>query len=158
MPGSPPESAPRSPDPTEGPAPRARKTLSSMGQGLQQYLEARGELFAIESREAGRHATRKGILGVALVVAAFFAYGLILCAAVSLAGGWLEARFPKQFSTIGWECAALLAGLLHIALAFGLLFLLRRKPAAPLFDVTRQEFQKDRQWIQDQQSANENKS
>ena len=94
----------------------------------------------------------------ALVVAAFFAYGLILCAAVSLAGGWLEARFPKQFSTIGWECAALLAGLLHIALAFGLLFLLRRKPAAPLFDVTRQEFQKDRQWIQDQQSVNENKS
>lgn len=158
MPGSPPESAPRSPNPSDEPAPRARETLSSMAQGLQQYLEARGELFAIESREAGRHATRRGILGVALVVAAFFAYGLMLCAAVSLVGGWLETHFPKQFGTIGWECAALMAGILHMALAFGFLFLLRRKPATPLFEVTRQEFQKDRQWIQDQQTAPENKS
>lgn len=157
MPGSPTDPADHVPD--GEPPPSIRDTMASFAQGLQQYLLARGELLSIESREAGRHATRKAILGVALACAAIFAYGLFLCAAVSLVGGWIETRFSPRFDQIGWQCVALAAGLLHVLLALVLLHLLRRKPVEPLFDVTRREFQKDRQWLHDQQTReNENNS
>lgn len=158
MPGS-------QPDPTRGPPPRPEGGAESPGDtppsfigGLQQHLEARGELLAIESREAARHTARKALFGTACAGAAFLAYALILCATVSLSGRWLEAGFPDHFAKIGWQCAALVIGLLHIIAAFIFLALLRRKPIEPLFEATRREFQKDHQWIQDQQTGNESKS
>ena len=158
MPGS-------QPHPKHLPPPRSDDGVRPGGEnppsflrGLQQHLEARGELLAIESRDAVRHTVRKTLLGTACAGAAFFAYGLILCAAVSLSGPWLESRFPDHFDKIGWQCAALLIGLLHIIVAFIFLALLRRKPAEPLFEASRHEFQKDHQWIQDQQTRNESGS
>lgn len=158
MPGSLPDRRPGSPAPADEPSPSTRETAAAFARGLQQYLAARGELLAIESREAARYTTRKAVLGTTLALCAFFAYTLILCAAVSLAGRWLESAFPAHFAKIGWQSAALLAGLLHVVASLVFVTLLRKKPAEPLFEVTRRELQKDRQWLHDQQTDNASKS
>jgi uncharacterized membrane protein YqjE len=135
-----------------------RGTFASFAQGLQQYLAARGELLAIESREAGRIAGRKGILAAILAAALFFAYSLLLVAAVSLAGHWLALLLPDSWSQFGWQAAAVTAALLHLGVAAACYRTLRKPSQQPLFEVTRSEFEKDRQWLNDQQTTNGKKS
>ena len=158
MPGHPPDSRPRPAAPGEDAPPPVKDSVALFARGLQQYLEARSELLAIESREAARLAVRKAIVGGAVASFTFFAYGLVLCAAVSLAGRWLESSFPRVFDKIGWECAALIIGLLHVVAGIVFLTALRRKSDRPLFEITRREFQKDRQWLIEQQTEREKTS
>ena len=150
------DSAP-SPSPGDG-RPGVRATFSSFADGLRQYLLARGELLSIESREAARVAGRKGTLAFLLACAVFFGYALLLTAAVALVGHWLGTILPGAWSQFGWQTAAVLAGLLHLGAAALCYRALRQPPSEPLFEVTRSEFQKDRQWLNDQQNSSEKKS
>ncbi|NNC89659.1 MAG: phage holin family protein [Akkermansiaceae bacterium] len=147
MPGEPPDPEPGVP-PDDGRAPQP-----SIGARLHTYLQARLDLFALESKEAAGVVARQGVLGVLLALAAFFAYVLILAAAVSLLGQWLASAWPDAFATVGWEVAALGFGLLHVLAAAAFFLLLRRKPDPPLFEYTRSEFQKDREWLHERQSS-----
>ena len=146
------------PSPDEDNEPGVRGTFASLADGLRQYLQARGELLSIESREAGQVAARKGVLGAILAAAVFLAYGLLLAAAVSLAGYWLGGILPGEWSQFGWQTAALAAAVLHLVIAAACFRALRKQPDQPLFEVTRSEFQKDRQWLNDQQTGNEKNS
>ena len=141
----------------DGP-PGVRATFTSFADGLRQYVAARGELLTIESREAARVAARKGALAAVIGTSIFAAYALLLVAAVSVTGHWLHDLLPGKWSQFGWQTAALLAGLLHLAIAAGCFRALRRPPRQALFEVTRSELQKDRQWLNDQQIGNEKKS
>ena len=120
---------------------------SSFREGLEEHLKARVELLAIEAREASTFAARKGVLGFVIGAFAFFSYALLLTSAVSLLGSWLERSWPDTFDGIGWQMVALFAGVLHFLLAFILFKILKRKPDQALFEYTRAEFQKDRQWL-----------
>ncbi len=148
-----------SPDPTSSPSPGddpgARP--KSFRARFQTYVAARLELLDIESREAGRFVVRQGILAAALAVVALFAYALILVALVAVLGQWLSSTWPATFAS-GWPTAALTLGVLHVIVAGVLIALLRRKNPARLFDYTRSEFQKDREWLQHDPSSNENGS
>lgn len=136
----------------DGP-PGVRATFTSFADGLRQYVAARSELLSIESREAARVAGRKGALAAIIAASTFTAYALLLVAAVSVTGHWLRNVLPGNWSQFGWQTAALLAGLLHLAVAAGCFRALRRSPRQPLFEVTRSEIQKDRQWLNDQQTG-----
>lgn len=135
-----------------------RATISSLASGFQQYLDARRELLAIESREAARFAARQGIIAIILAGAAILAYLLLLVAGVSLGGHWLSSILPGKWSQFGWQTATAAAALLHLGLAAACFRALRHSSTPPLFEVTRDEFQKDRQWLQDQQTRNERRS
>lgn len=132
-----------------------RGTISSFAAGFRQYLEARGELLSIESREAARFAARQGTLGMVLAVACLIAYLLLLVAAISLVGHWLTMILPGEWSQFGWQTAAAAAALLHLGLAAACYRALHRHSDQPLFEITRSEFQKDRQWLHDRQTGTE---
>lgn len=125
-------------------------------QGLQDYLCARIELLALESQEAAAVAKQKGTLGLAMAVTAIFGYALILVALVALTGNALSALLSPTLAPFSWPIAALLFGILHFLAAYLLYNKLRRKAPNPLFEITRSELEKDRQWIHDQQIRNEN--
>ena len=102
-------------------------------------IASRIELIQLEARETARQRARRviGLLMAALCL--FFTWALLLAgviAAVSSASDW-----PWYWLTIG-------AAALHLLLA--LLFLSggSSNPAEPAFPLTRAEFQKDREWIE----------
>lgn len=134
----------------------ARERAWEFRRRLDEHLKARAELLSIETREAGSFVARKGLLGLAALVLVFFAYALLLAAAVSLCGQWLEHAWPGACRGRGWQFAAIAAALLHLLLAFLLVTRLKRKPVHPFFEYTRAEFRKDRQWLQKNHSRNKN--
>ncbi len=125
-----------------------RESAQALRQGLEDHLKARADLLGLEAREAGEIIARKGVLGVAIAGLVFFAYALLLVASVSLLGRWLENSWPDPFGGIGWQLAAISLGVLHFLIALRLFTRLKRKPGLPLFEYTRAEFQKDREWLQ----------
>ena len=122
--------------------------------GLQDYLAARSELLHIESLEAARFAKRQAILAVVLLVAVVFGYALLLLALVPLLGAVLASSLPHNLAPFANQISALLFAGLHLLLALLAASKLRRPPSSPLFEITSSEFEKDRQWINDQQNKN----
>jgi hypothetical protein len=100
------------------------------------------ELIRIESREATRIALRKGILTGALAATAFFIWALLLAGGI----GWLAGYLESAGHPCGWPVVTFAVAGLHILLAGALLLALRR-PNPPPFPITRNEFEKDREWL-----------
>ena len=105
-------------------------------------MEARIELIQIESREACRQAMRQGIVAGMLCAIAFFAWALLLAGGI----GWLAHGLEQSGHPWGWPKITLAAAVLHILLGVGL-FLALRLRNQPSFPVTRNEFEKDREWL-----------
>ncbi len=101
-------------------------------------IAARFALIEFESKDAAKHAARCAALIAAACGCAVFSWALLLAGGVSLiaeTNGW-----PWYTVAIGAAVIHLLAGIILASLA---------KPSAiPAFPVTRAEFQKDREWIE----------
>lgn len=106
-------------------------------ESLVEFISARLELVAIESRDAGRIAARR------LLLLAFIAGCAMTAWLAGIAGliGWLASA-----GGLPWHFAALAASALHLALAFIAVTTLRR-PAPPAFPHVRAELSKDREWL-----------
>ena len=111
-----------------------------------------------KAKEAGEVIARRSILGIVAGVAVFFAYALLLVASVALIGRWLDGALPETWAGSGWAIAAIIFGVLHAVLALLLFQKLKLKLPTPLFEYTRAEFQKDSEWLQTNNSGNENDS
>jgi len=100
-------------------------------------VASRIELIRLESREAARAASRKGVMAGAGAALLIFGWLLALAALVGIAA---------SVTGLGWHWVALVTALMHLIPAF---FLLRAAKAAPppTFPVTRDEFIKDREWL-----------
>lgn len=136
------------------PEPEATRPVKEVQRGLREHLHARIELLSLELAEARGTVARKGALGVGLLLAAVLAYLLLLVAAIGFMGRW----FTTLGSSMGWELATLLAGLLHAGGAALCFLLLRRKPTPPLFEYTRAELHKDREWLRPDPTSNGSKN
>ena len=148
----------QSPDSADSSSDESSGSIPHLLRGLQEYLAARTELLGIESAEASQFAKQQALHGIILAVAALFGYSLLLVAVIAIFGAVIAPLLPSPLNDFGWHIIAIAAGSLHFLLAFRMLRKLRRPPGAPLFEVTRSEFQKDRQWIKDQQDKNESSS
>ncbi len=122
---------------TEGPAPE-RPTAPSWRESVVEFVSARMELVALEAREAGRVAARRGVL------LAFIGGCAMTAWLTGMAGliGWIATSGHG----IAWHWVALAAAALHLALAFIAVLILRR-PAPPSFPIARAELSKDREWL-----------
>lgn len=139
--------------PSSGSANPGLKTeVASFARSAGGYLQARAELLAIEGSEAAQIIRKRLIKAV--IAAAFLgiSYLTILIAGIALGGSLLAKQ--AQGPLANWTGIALAVGVLHLLI--GLIFLgkARKKSAAPLFEYTRSEWEKDQQWIQ-QQNRNE---
>ena len=101
-------------------------------------LASRLALIALEFKEAARAGARRLLLVLMAVVCACFMWMLLLAgviAGIAHASGW------------PWYWIAIGVGILHLVAALGLARA-AKSPAAPAFPVTRAEFKKDREWIE----------
>lgn len=122
-------------DPTGSPEPPGLQVAAGgFTSALVRFLQALTGLFGLELRETGAQALLLAVLGVALILAAVFAYlflllGLTIIVVGALGGGWVTAIFAL--------CA------LHVLLAIVLLLVLRARARQPLFPGTREALRRE---------------
>ncbi|BDS06124.1 hypothetical protein NT6N_11640 [Oceaniferula spumae] len=126
----------------------SRGTVGEMKQALSGFVAARVELASIEAKEAAGFAASKVVHGVILALCGFFIWCLVLAGLTGvlapIAGKWLA---DKVAWLPGW-CAVIFAlAIIHAIVALICVILIRKKPAAPLFELTRQELENDKQWL-----------
>jgi uncharacterized membrane protein YqjE len=119
-----------------GPDPEA-SSGPSLRESAVDFVAARMELLALEAREAGKEAARRGAMAG---LAAGLACVAWLAAAAGITG-WVAAS-----GKIPWHFAALGMAAVHL-LAAGALGLALRRPAPPAFPLSKAELTKDRAWL-----------
>lgn len=139
-----PEPTPASDTESSGnPANPAFRPPTHWREAILTLIATRVALVQHESREAATHAARKAIFIAAMAACVFFAWAFILVGGIACI---------SSVTGVGWPAFALLVGFLHLLAA--LIFLGQaRKSAPPAFPVTRSEFQKDREWIENFQKT-----
>ncbi len=101
-------------------------------------LASRFTLIELESKDAAKEGARRAGLIAAACGCAVFAWALLLAGGIPLIAGLCGCS---------WSLVALGAAILHLVTGF-ILISLAKPSAGPSFPVTRAEFQKDREWIQ----------
>ena len=118
--------------------PNTQSPPANWREALMALIASRIALIELESKDAVRQGARSAIMIVAAVICAVFAWALLLAGGVSLIA--VIADWP-------WYLVALGVAALHLLVAFVLVK--SAKPnAITAFPVTRSEFNKDRQWIE----------
>lgn len=112
-------------------------------EALMALIAARIALIQLESKDAARHAANRAACLIALILCAFFTWALLLAAGIAALAKL--CHWP-------WYGIAFIAAALHLIAAI-LLARAAKSPAVPTFPVTRAEFQKDREWIENFQKT-----
>lgn len=114
------------------------KLPANWQEALLALIASRLALIALEFKEAAHAGARRLLLVLMALVCACFMWMLLLAgviAGIAHATGW------------PWYWLAIGVGILHLVAAMGLARA-AKSPAAPAFPVTRAEFKKDREWIE----------
>lgn len=133
--------------PTPDKSPGIKEELSAFSKEAGIYLKGRTELLALEGEEAGRILGRRLavlIIGIGALIVSYLAF---LITVIYLLGQWFEHLGDGLLAN--WAGAALLMTIAHLIIAF-ICFKTQRKMGKTdqLFEYTRAEWQKDQQWIQ----------
>ncbi len=112
-------------------------------EALMSLIASRLTLVELEAKEAGKEAARRGSSLAAAVGCIVFAWALLLAGGVSWIAKSIECPWDKV--AIGFAVIHLLAGIILARLA--------KPSAATAFPVTRAEFKKDREWIENFQKT-----
>lgn len=111
--------------------------------GLMTLIASRAALIQLESKDAIESSVKRASFVAAACGCAVFAWALFLAGGVSLI---------SETAEISWKWVALGMALVHLLAAF-ILARLAKPSEASCFPVTRSEFQKDREWIENFQEA-----
>jgi uncharacterized membrane protein YqjE len=117
-------------------APGLHAAAGAFTSSLVRFLQALTGLFGLELRETGAQALMLGLLGVAIIVAAVFAYLFLLLGTTMLLVGWLGG---------GWLTALFGLCVFHLLLAAVLALILRSRATKPLFPGTREALRREAQ-------------
>lgn len=116
---------------------------SNWREALLTLISSRVTLIQLETKDAARDTGRRAARLAGVLFCAFFTWALLL------AGG--IAALSKT-TGLPWYAVALALAALHLLMAI-IFAKAARTPAAPAFPVTRAEFQKDREWIENFQKT-----
>ena len=135
-------------DPTDQAPPTLRASSGSIKTELSQFLAARAELASIEVKEAAGFAAQKTILAVIISACLFFTWVIILAAATGVLAPMADRLLVEKCDWLpGWAAVLFIFALLHLKVAGICVFFLKKKPNSPLFELSLQEIQKDKQWL-----------
>ena len=139
--------ASRRASPTPDESTGLKEELSAFSKEASIYLKGRTELLALEGKEAGRILGRRLtvlVIGIGALIVSYLAF---LITVIYLLGQWFEHLGAGLLAN--WAGAALLMTIAHLIIAF-ICFKTQRKMGKTdqLFEYTRAEWQKDQQWIQ----------
>ncbi|MFK7909373.1 MAG: phage holin family protein [Akkermansiaceae bacterium] len=120
---------------------------SVMKLAVSEFVSARLELAAIEAKEAAEFTVRKVVSAVILALCAFFIWALLLAGLTGLLAGWAQEQLAGHLPGVsGWVIVLFALAIIHTLVAIILIWVIKKKPAAPLFELTRQEIENDKQW------------
>ena len=102
------------------------------------YVETRGALLAIESKALLLQLVAIVAFGIGALIAVVFGYIFIMASLIVAIA---------HSTGISWTWVALYAGLLHIGIAIGCVFLAKSKLRGRIFADTRAELKRDQQWL-----------
>lgn len=122
-------------------------SASSLGTGFASYFRTRLQLVSIETQEALLHLRAKVIPLVVALVCGVVVYLLLLATLISFLGKLLNHWTQSPF--VSWEIPGLLVLILHALILFRMRKALTRPSETPLFEYSRAELERDREWIQD---------
>jgi hypothetical protein len=120
----------------------SEKLPANWREALIALLASRVALIELESKEAAKVGAGRLMRLITALACAGFMWALLLAggiAFISHATGW------------PWYGLAIGMGIVHLAATLGFL-LAAQNPAPPAFPITRAEFQKDREWIENLQN------
>ena len=127
--------------------PAAPPSPANWREALMGLVASRVSLIELEAREAACGGARRAGFYGGVAACLFFAWVLFLTGGIGL----LAEKFGWP-----WYFVALGAALLHILIAI-ILLRLAKPSGSPAFPVTRAEFKKDREWIENfQKTKNSN--
>ena len=106
-------------------------------EAVSDLLSARIELIRLEASRASSDGAKKAAALGVLIVAVTFTWALLLVGCIPLIAA---------VSGVKWPLIALAAAGVHLFLALLMVARLRRR-GAPAFPITRNEFQRDREWF-----------
>lgn len=104
-------------------------------------LSARVELIRLEAKQAAEQGARKAVVVAILAISAAFTWALVLVGVIPLL---------SEATGVRWPLIALAAAGVHLFVALLMVARLRR-PGSPTFPITRDEFQRDREWFKNLQ-------
>ncbi len=111
---------------------------SNWREAILTLIASRFTLIQLESKDAATDGMRRLIRITAVIICTFFTWALLLAggiAAIAHATGW-----PWYWISMAAAAAHLQAAVIFAQTA--------KTPGRPLFPVTRSEFQKDREWLE----------
>ncbi|GAA5119127.1 phage holin family protein [Luteolibacter yonseiensis] len=117
-------------------------------EALMALIASRVALIQLESKDVAKAGIRSAIYLAATFVCVLSTWALFLAGGIALVSEL--TRWP-------WSLVALSAAALHLLAAFILVRLAKPK-GTPAFPVTRSEFQKDREWIENFQKTKSSNS
>jgi|688.fasta_scaffold140973_3 uncharacterized membrane protein YqjE len=112
-------------------------------EALMSLVATRLTLIELEAKDAAKQTARRGSSLAAAVGCIVFAWALLLAGGVSIIA---------KSADLPWDQVAIGAAVLHL-LGGIILARLARPSAATAFPITRAEFQKDREWIENFQKT-----
>jgi len=128
--------------------PEGAGPYAHISKDLSDFIAARAELASIEAKEAAQYAAAKTTHGIILGICAFFTWVLFLAGlATMLAPPITRLLTDNAESLIGWIVVLIILSLSHAAGALIFFNKLKQKPSSPLFELSLQEIQHDKQWI-----------
>lgn len=110
---------------------------SNWREALTSLIASRVTLIQLESKDAASDGARRAVLLIVAAGCAFFAWALVLAGIVAL----LSEAMGRP-----WYCVAISMGIVHLLLGL-LLGYLAKSSSGSAFPITRAEFKKDREWL-----------
>lgn len=121
------------------------------------YLCAKAELTGIEAKQAAEVLAQRVALFIKLAFVGFFAYAFFWVAVIGIASKLLEGKLATIEEHIGtWPVAVLLCFILHLLLVFIFIDKVKSSNMIELFKFSKEELKKDKLWIQQMSSRDEN--
>ena len=129
--------------------PSLGETSGDLKTALSGFIAARIELISLEAKEAASFASKKAIYGSVLGISLFFIWALILAGLTGVLAPMATERLAGKVDWLpGWAAVLFGIAILHAVAALFCVILLKKKPASPLFELSRQEIENDKQWLQ----------
>lgn len=121
-----------------------------MKSALSGFIAARVELASIEAKEAAEFTVGKIGHAVVLLISVFFVWALLLAGITGvlapIVDSWLEGSIDWL---PGWAAVLFALAIIHGIVSLIALSCLKKKPAIPLFELSRQEIENDKQWLKE---------
>ncbi len=117
---------------------------------LSNFISARVELASIEAREAAAFAAKKAVFGSVMGISLLLVWLLTLAGITGVLAPFADKFLAGKASWLpGWSAVIFVLAALHALAALVCLAIVRKKPATPLFELTRKEIENDKQWLKE---------